>query len=333
MNTKKLREILQEAFLNNRIYIAIPTYNRSESLHRTLLFLSKSLEGLDNIYINVIDNCSTDNTKNILTLMEDYFGRGSLNFSYHINSKNLGYDASILYIAQNMLSSSAFTWFLADDDYLISDGVRLFVEKLSMSNKKMELAHFSTTLDKDVENDPLFRTSFLSSVALKSEFNPSAGIEKLIGTNYIHLAVINTIVKERSEFGISEFKVGIQMPNISSRFAFFKTLILGYSKCLMFNNDIMTKKDALREAVKRAESNSAWALLDYAIDGKLVDWDPSLNDVQDIVGEFGLRSYKILLIIFAMKVPRLFLKLLLKRKINQYLKDMANKKKIIKKYI
>jgi hypothetical protein len=299
------------------------------------LLLHEALEGTINIYINVIDNCSTDNTKNILTLMVDHFEKSSLEFNYHINAMNIGLDGSILYIARNILSDRGFTWFLSDDDHLLTEGVRLFVERLLISEKKMEIANFSTPLDKDAQDaqdDPLFRASFLPSVALKSEFKPSTAIDKLCGYNYIHLAVINTIIKEKSEVGISEFKVGIQMPNISSRFQFFKTLILGYSKCLMFDNESMVNKDARKEAAKRAEGNSAWALLDYAVDGKMVDWNPTFGDVREILGEFGARSYKIIAIICLMKVPRLFLKLAFDRKINRYLKDMADKKEIIKIY-
>lgn len=318
--------------MNDLINIVIPTYNRSESLHKTLLFLNKCLKGKDNIYIYVVDNCSTDSTKNILVLMEEYFSKGSLNYSYHINSRNIGLDGSIMYIAQNIFSNKGFTWFLSDDDYLISDGVKLFIEKLFRSNKKMEIANFLTPLNTDSEIDPFFRASFLPSVAIKSEFNPPAGIEKLCGYNYMHVAIINTIVKDKSEVGVSEFKVGIQMANISSRFNFFETLVLGYSKCVMFDNQSMSKKDVQREAIKRAEGNILWALLDYAIDGKLVDCNPSLNNFKEIVGEFGVRSYRIVLIMFLMKVPRLFLKLLLNKKIKRYIRDMADKKEIIKRY-
>jgi len=53
----------------------------------------------------VIDNYSSDNAKNILTLMEDYFDNDSLNFSYHINSKKIGLDGSMLFIGRNILFS------------------------------------------------------------------------------------------------------------------------------------------------------------------------------------------------------------------------------------
>ena len=318
--------------MNNKVNIAIPTYNRSKSLRRTLLFLNASLEGMDNIYINVIDNCSTDNTKHILTFMEDYFQGSSLNFSYNVNDRNIGLDGSIMFIARNILSSKGFTWFLSDDDYLLSDGVRLFVEILSTSNKKMEIANFLNPQYKELQFDSLLRASFLPSVALKSDFKPVAGIDSLQGYGYIHLAVINTIIENKSEIGVSEFIVGIQMPNISSRFKYFNTLILGYSKCLMFDNKCMSRKDACKEAINRAQSNSALALLDYATDSKLVDWTPTFGDVLEVYREFGIRSYKIIAIILLMKVPRLIIKLVFNKKIGQHLKDMSDKKEIIKEY-
>ena len=318
--------------MNNRVDIVIPTYNRSESLNRTLFFLHDCLEGKDNIYINVIDNCSTDNTGKILTRMEEYFDGGSLNFNYHINPRNIGLDGSILFIARNILSSKGFTWFLSDDDYLLSDGVRLFVERLSVSDKKMESAYFLNPQCKDIQFDSYLRASFLPTVALKSDFKPIPGIDNLQGYNYMHLAVINTIIKERSEIGVSDFTVGIQMPNISSRFQFFNTLILGYSKCLMFDIKSMARKDARKEAITRGEDNAAWALLDYATDGKLVAWTPTFGNVLEIYREFGVRSYRIIAITLLMKIPRLLIKLIFNKKINKYLKGLSDKKGILKDY-
>jgi hypothetical protein len=43
----------------------------------------------------------------------------------------------------------------------------------------------------------------------------------------------------------------------------------------------MVNKDARIEAAKRAEGNSAWALLGYAVDGKMVDWNPIFGDVRE----------------------------------------------------
>jgi len=318
--------------MSNRVNIAIPTYNRSKSLHRTLLFLHQSLEGMDNIYIIVIDNFSTDNTKKILILMEDIFRKSSLNFDYKINEKNIGLDGSIMYIARNILSNKGFTWFLSDDDYLLRDGVRLFAERLLTSNKKMEIAKFSNPQYKHTKIDSFLRASFLPSVALKSDFKPISGIDNLQGYGYIHLAVINTIIKNRSEIGVSEFTVGIQMPNISSRFQYFNTLIVGYSKCLMFDNRAMLKKDALQEAIGRAQSYSALALLDYGTNSRHINWTPTFGDIVEVYREFGIRSYKIISIILLMKVPRLIIKLVFNKKVDQYLKDMSDKKKIIKEY-
>ena len=258
-----------------------------------------------------------------------------MEFTYHINVMNIGLDGSILYIARNILSERGFTWFLSDDDHLLTEGVRLFVGRLLISDKKMEIANFSTPLDKNAQDahaDPLFRASFLPTVALKGDFKPIAGIDNLQGYNYMHLAVINTIIKERSEIGVSEFTVGIQMPNISSRFQFFNTLILGYSKCLMFDNKIMARKDARKEAITRGEDNAAWALLDYASDSKLVAWTPTFGDVLEIYREFGVRSYRIIAITVLMKIPRLPIKLIFNKKINKYLKELCDKKEILKDY-
>lgn len=316
----------------NSVVIAIPTYNRAASLLDTLSLLMSALTEMSKVSIYVVDNASTDHTSDVLVSMQKRFEDIGVGFRYRINPENIGLDGSILHIAQSVFSEQTFTWFLSDDDYLLPDGVRCFAERLISSTNKMELASFSTPLERDIQRNPYFRASFLPTVALRGVFQAPLSINGLIGYNYIHLAIINATVKNQGDIGISEIKVGVQMPNISSRFRFFDTMILGYSKCLRFHNHLVAPHVARAQGIERAEGNGGWALLDYASNEKLVEWSPTYSEAVKVVREFGFRAYRLLIMMFFLKIPRIFSRLLLKRKVDQYLRDVEFKRDFIDKY-
>ena len=87
--------------VNDGVNIAIPTYNRSESLRKTLFLLCKALNSTHNVFVFVIDNASTDDTKDVLIEAKGVFEANSLKLNYKINKENIGYDGSLLYIAEN----------------------------------------------------------------------------------------------------------------------------------------------------------------------------------------------------------------------------------------
>ena len=73
--------------------IAIPTFNRSKYLLKTLTTLSK-YKNYGRLNILICDNCSTDNTKFIV---EHFIEKSKWdNVSYHQNSYNMGFDANVL---------------------------------------------------------------------------------------------------------------------------------------------------------------------------------------------------------------------------------------------
>lgn len=312
--------------------IVIPTYNRVESLQKTLLVLCDSLGGMKGISFIVIDNCSTDSTKELLPLMKVIFDKKDLIFDYKINEENIGLDGSILYVAKNIFSENRFTWFLSDDDVLLEKGIRDFVETLMLSQKKMEIAQFINPQYAQTKVDKFLRASFLPSVALRGDFKSTGDIDQLLGTSYLHLAVVNTIVGKKSEIGESESIVGIQIPNISFRFNFFETFIIGYGHSFLFNNDIIPRQKAIDEAMGRAQHFASLALLDYAAECDNVSWNPTFSHIFSIYKLFGIKAYKLYIIILLKKIPKKLVKFLIFKKVTQYLGDIVLKREIIKKY-
>lgn len=93
--------------------IVIPTYNRADILSASLKELCPII-GVQSseISLRVIDNCSTDSTREVV---KPYLDKGLI--SYECNQSNIGL---IRNIAKSINTSSAkWTWVLGDDDHVI----------------------------------------------------------------------------------------------------------------------------------------------------------------------------------------------------------------------
>jgi abequosyltransferase len=108
--------------MNNRplISIAIPTYNRATCLAGLLgciAIQANELKGL--VEICVSNNCSTDNTREIVTsFQKKYSGL----ISYNENKENLGADRNYLKVME--MSRGDFIWLLGDDDMIVDNGIK-----------------------------------------------------------------------------------------------------------------------------------------------------------------------------------------------------------------
>ena len=104
--------------------ICFPTYNRAECIGEQLKRLSsvdKSV--LENVEIIVSDNCSPDNTKEVIMSYQD-----SLDFLYNRNEKNLGPDENYLYCFSH--ASGKYIWLVGDDDYLLPDNLHIVIDTI-----------------------------------------------------------------------------------------------------------------------------------------------------------------------------------------------------------
>ena len=112
------------------ITVIIPTHNRAQMLCKCVD--SVLMQDYENIEILIIDDCSTDNTTEIIAdrYKEEHRVR------YFRNDKNLGMSGSRLKVYN--MSNGEYTVFLDDDDYyfepaFFSEAVALFYEYPSLS--------------------------------------------------------------------------------------------------------------------------------------------------------------------------------------------------------
>ena len=104
--------------------ICFPTYNRAECIGEQLKRLSsvdKSV--LEDVEIIVSDNCSPDNSKDVIMSYQS-----KLAFQYNRNEKNLGPDENYLYCFCH--ATGKYVWLVGDDDYLIPENLHVVIDTL-----------------------------------------------------------------------------------------------------------------------------------------------------------------------------------------------------------
>lgn len=110
--------------------IAIPTYNRAIYLHDCLFHLTNQLNiNSQEIDIIVSDNCSTDNTQEVV---EKYIQIG-YKIDYIKNETNKGADFNIAQCYQ--LAKTTFVLPLGDDDYFVENSIKTILEVIQNNTK------------------------------------------------------------------------------------------------------------------------------------------------------------------------------------------------------
>lgn len=113
--------------MNKLLTIAIPTYNRAELLDKQLAWIAQAIQGFESdCEIFVSDNCSTDNTQEIIEKWQTQLSH--ITFKSHRNSENMGVMPNII----NCLKSATtkYVWAIGDDDPIENEAVPYILEKI-----------------------------------------------------------------------------------------------------------------------------------------------------------------------------------------------------------
>lgn len=114
--------------------ICIPTYNRADKLKISLnaiLIASEKYKTL--IEVIVSDNCSSDNTQDIVTDLS----RQNDNLFYYRNNANLGFNKN-LFLLTDIYAKGKYCWVIGDDDYVDIDSITHILNILQ-SNENLKL--------------------------------------------------------------------------------------------------------------------------------------------------------------------------------------------------
>ncbi len=238
-----------------KIIIGIPTFNRKEQCFKLINKISSLKNIFDYIDLFIIDNSDKDigALNKLLEKLPNY-----KNITYINNKGNKGLDWSILSLINFAKNKSAKIWFLSDDDTLFLDEIIGFIEFVNNSNSPVNLCKFDFKTQKDTKLvskitnkiDAYKRSSFLPTVAIDPKNLEIEKLWKLCGTNYIHIAVINSLITSCEEIKVYPNTIGIQTENKKLTFKIKDTFLEGYLKCLKWQN-VLTTTQITEETSKR----------------------------------------------------------------------------------
>ncbi len=109
--------------------IAIPTYNRASDLDAALGYIARQVGPFSDIVeILVSDNCSTDNTPQVI---KSHSAAG-LRITYLRNNANIGPDNNFLQCFNK--ASGRYFWLVGDDDIILPDALENIIPLLKQDN-------------------------------------------------------------------------------------------------------------------------------------------------------------------------------------------------------
>jgi len=191
--------------------IAIPTYNRAPFLKQNLENITSQIKGLeDQIEVMISDNCSEDNTQEVV---KEFIDRG-VPLVYNRNSKNLGMDGNFVYCFKN--ASSKYVWLLGDDDYLVEGTLARLLE--IMNSGEYGLIHLFPFLDSYPDNfevysnktsfvgDIGFYITFISANIVRTKYVEKIDFTKYLGTYFTLIPVYLTAAINEKDNVMVRFK-------------------------------------------------------------------------------------------------------------------------------
>jgi len=200
-----------DSLMNHKLLtIAIPTYNRSRYLDQCLAQLSRQVPEFEReIELLISDNCSTDDTRDIVT---KYSAKG-ISITYTINKENLGVDKNVIKCFD--FASSKYVLVLGDDDIILDGALSkiipllrendfgvLYLSSYGFKNnyltERPKIKLSGVEVFDDVERylkKVNYWITFLSgNVVNKSVLQPEFVSSRFMGTNLVQLNWILTAV-------------------------------------------------------------------------------------------------------------------------------------------
>lgn len=119
--------------MNKLLTIAIPTYNRSKRLEKSLNdLLAQINKSKMNQYLSVFvsNNGSTDLTAKILDKYNYIFKQNNIPLFSQNLKENQGFDANVLNCYRNC--DSEYIWFLSDDDNIMDGAISSIIEDIKI---------------------------------------------------------------------------------------------------------------------------------------------------------------------------------------------------------
>jgi glycosyltransferase involved in cell wall biosynthesis len=116
-----------QSTMKKLLTIAIPTYNRAQLLDKQLAWVAQAIIGFESeCEIFVSDNCSTDNTQEIIRKWQTNLSH--ITFKSSRNAENIGVMRNIIHCLKS--ATTKYVWTIGDDDPIEDRAVAYVINKL-----------------------------------------------------------------------------------------------------------------------------------------------------------------------------------------------------------
>ncbi len=137
--------------MNKLLTIAIPTFNRAKLLDKQLAWLAEAIKGFEaDCEILVSDNCSTDNTQDVVKKWQSTLS--NITFNYNKNPENLGVLKNVAYCLN--AATTQYVWTIGDDDPIQERAVTYVLTKIK-EQKNLSLLFLNYSGRNQVTGEPV----------------------------------------------------------------------------------------------------------------------------------------------------------------------------------
>jgi len=229
----------------NLLTIAIPAYNRVETLEKLIIQLK--FQSDQNFNLLILDDASPDN--HAIELMVSKYKKQMPNLVFNRNTENLGFSGNICKLYE--LATTRYIWFMCDDDTVFSDAVRNINDSLKKYQPVVAIYNHTWVTpygvklvagpDRNIvyENllnfkdyQPFMRTTFLSSLVLERRLD----ISKVKETNYtdnVFVQMTISLLLLSDKFRLCEIAIPVLHRNVGYNYGdFYKFYLVDILKAV-----------------------------------------------------------------------------------------------------
>ncbi|QLE56101.1 glycosyltransferase family 2 protein [Nostoc sp. TCL26-01] len=162
--------------MNKLLTIAIPTYNRAELLDQQLTWLANAVKGFEaDCEILVSDNCSTDNTQDIIQKWQQQLD--NITFKSHKHPENLGVMKNIMYCLSS--AETKYVWTIGDDDPVQDRAIPYVINKIKQ-HEDLGLLFLNFSGRNKITGQPVYPPTIIGNRWFDADCEDGCGDSKAI---------------------------------------------------------------------------------------------------------------------------------------------------------
>lgn len=294
---------------NKLLTVAIPTYNRPETLEVIIKQFLK--EDPNKFELLIADDASPDNGKTAVMIKK--YQDQMPNLTYHRNPKNLGFSGNVLQLYD--MTKTDYIWYLCDDDEVTPGCIDEIIERLNKHNPTVAVLNHTwvdpygvkktagvneNQIYADIEDltdyQPLMRMTLLSTLVLKRIIST----DEIRKTNYdsnVFVQITLGLLILSKDFKYAELAITPVNRIVGYKYGeFFKFITVDYLRAI-FAVDHAFDNDKFIQWAKREIPVQFRLYLSQKLGLFKHNGFPTIRTMKEIIQFYGIHSILIFLFV------------------------------------